>query len=140
MDGGPAIAIVGMSCRLPGASDVRHYWHNLRTGVESISRFRLDQLIAAGVPVGEARHPHYVPVGGVLDGGESFDRAFFGYSPAEAAGTDPQHRVFLEACSSALDDAGIDPERFGGYIGVYAGSDKANPELAPPPPPPRAPG
>ncbi len=130
MDGGPAIAIVGMSCRLPGASDVRRYWHNLRTGVESISRFRLDQLIAAGVPADEARHPDYVPARGVLDGGEHFDRAFFGYSPAEAAGTDPQHRVFLEACSSALDDAGLDPDRFGGYVGVYAGSDMANLDLA----------
>jgi amino acid adenylation domain-containing protein len=124
-----AIAIVGLSCRLPGARDARQYWHNLRSGVESITRFQLDQLIAAGVPADEARHPNYVPVRGILDGGERFDRAFFGFSPAEAAGTDPQHRVFLESCSSALDDAGIDPQRFGGYIGVYAGSDMVNPEL-----------
>ncbi|MFG1644238.1 amino acid adenylation domain-containing protein [Amycolatopsis sp. NPDC049252] len=130
--GAPAIAIVGLACRLPGAGDARRYWHNLRTGVEGISRFRLDDVIAAGVPVEVARHPDYVPVRGLIEQGECFDHAFFGYSPAEAAGMDPQQRVFLEACSAALDDAGIDPQRFGGWLGVFAGSDRVNQDLVDP--------
>ncbi|MEV7097634.1 amino acid adenylation domain-containing protein [Amycolatopsis sp. NPDC051045] len=128
----PAIAIVGLSCRLPGAGGARQYWHNLRTGVEGISRFRLDEVLAAGVPAEVARHPDYVPVRGVIDQGECFDHAFFGYSPAEAAGMDPQQRVFLEACSAALDDAGLDPQRFGGWLGVFAGSDRVNQDLVDP--------
>ncbi len=130
MDAESTIAIVGLACRLPGARDARQYWHNLRTGVEGISRFDMAELLAAGVPPEEARHPDYVPVRGVLGGGERFDHAFFGYSPADAAATDPQHRVFLETSSQALDDAGIDPRRFGGWIGVFAGSDMSNPVLS----------
>ncbi|MFG3691061.1 amino acid adenylation domain-containing protein [Micromonospora sp. NPDC047740] len=124
-----AIAIVGLACRLPGAEDVGQYWRNLRAGVEGISRFELAELLAAGVDPALARHPRYVPARGVLAGGECFDRRFFGYSPAEAAAMDPQQRVFLESASVALDDAGIDPERFGGWIGVYAGCDMMNPAL-----------
>jgi acyl transferase domain-containing protein/thioesterase domain-containing protein/acyl carrier protein len=124
-----AIAIVGVACRLPGATDARQYWHNLRAGVESITRFDLPTLIAAGVEPALARHPRYVPARGVLPGGECFDRQFFGYSPAEAASMDPQQRTFLESSSAALDDAGLDPRRFDGWIGVYAGCDMMNPAL-----------
>ncbi|WP_410656965.1 amino acid adenylation domain-containing protein [Amycolatopsis sp. lyj-112] len=124
-----SIAIVGMACRLPGATNVGQYWRNLRGGVEGISRFDMPTLLAAGVDPALARHPRYVPARGVLAGGECFDWRFFGYSPAEAAAMDPQQRVFLEASSVALDDAGIDPGRFGGWIGVYAGCDMMNPAL-----------
>src|SRR5262249_36685306 len=34
---------------------------------------------------------------------------------------DPQHRVLLECAVEALEDAGYDPDRFPGRIGVYAG-------------------
>jgi acyl transferase domain-containing protein/SAM-dependent methyltransferase len=123
------VAIVGMACRLPGAAGVGQYWRNLRDGVESITRFDVDQLIAAGLEPAVARNPRYVPARGVIEGGELFDRAFFGYSPAEAAEIDPQHRVFLECASAAFDDAGIDPHRFGGWVAVFAGCDMVNPEL-----------
>ncbi|MEO6084691.1 MAG: beta-ketoacyl synthase N-terminal-like domain-containing protein, partial [Umezawaea sp.] len=67
--------------------------------------------------------PDFVPAKGFLPGSENFDWTFFGYSRAEAAGIDPQQRVFLECASAAVDDAGIDPTRFPGWIGVYAGAD-----------------
>ncbi|WP_051767620.1 hybrid non-ribosomal peptide synthetase/type I polyketide synthase [Amycolatopsis vancoresmycina] len=124
-----AIAIVGLACRLPGAENAGQYWRNLRAGVEGITRFDLPTLVAAGVDPALARHPRYVPARGVLAGGECFDRRFFGYSPAEAAAMDPQQRVFLESSSAALDDAGLDPRRFDGWVGVYAGCDMMNPAL-----------
>ena len=124
-----AIAIVGLACRLPGAANSGQYWHNLRAGVEGITRFDLPTLLAAGVDPALARHPRYVPARGVLAGGECFDRRLFGYSPAEAAAMDPQQRVFLESSAAALDDAGLDPERFDGWVGVYAGCDMMNPAL-----------
>ncbi|HEV7980525.1 non-ribosomal peptide synthetase/type I polyketide synthase [Amycolatopsis sp.] len=127
-----AVAIVGMACRLPGANNVGEYWRNLRGGVEGISRFAPEQLVAAGVEPALVRHPRYVPARGIIENGELFDRAFFGYSPAEAVNMDPQQRVFLESCSTALDDAGVDPDRFGGWIGVFAGCDIVNPELPAP--------
>ena len=35
---------------------------------------------------------------------------------------DPQQRIFLECAWEALEDAGYDPGRYSGYIGVYAGA------------------
>src|SRR5260370_34934589 len=34
---------------------------------------------------------------------------------------DPQHRLFLECCWEALEDAGCDPFTYPGSIGVHAG-------------------
>ncbi len=48
--------------------------------------------------------------------------AFFGYSPRDAAFTDPQHRLFLEICWEALERAGYDPQDYPGMIGVFAGA------------------
>jgi phthiocerol/phenolphthiocerol synthesis type-I polyketide synthase E len=124
-----AVAIVGLACRVPGAGDAAQFWRNLKAGKESLSRFSVDDLVAGGLDPAMANDPAYIPIRGKVDGAELFDHAFFGMGPAEAAGTDPQHRLFLEACSSALDDAGIDPQRFDGWIGVFAGCNMVNPDL-----------
>ena len=42
--------------------------------------------------------------------------------PARREITDPQHRVFLECAWEALENAGYDPERYAGLIGIYAGA------------------
>ncbi|XVQ15870.1 type I polyketide synthase [Spirillospora sp. CA-255316] len=120
-----AVAVVGMACRLPGADHLDRFWENLRAGRDTISRFTSDELRAAGVAPESFHHPDYVAARGVLPGGENFDWPFFGYSPREAATIDPQQRVFLECAATALDDAGIDPRRFGGWIGVVAGCELA---------------
>ncbi|MFS8099203.1 acyltransferase domain-containing protein [Lentzea alba] len=118
-----AVAVVGMACRYPKARDIAEYWANLRAGVEGITRFDPAELVARGVDPGRAARPDFVPAKGYLPASENFDWSFFGYSRAEAAGIDPQQRVFLECASAAVDDAGIDPVRFPGWIGVYAGAD-----------------
>jgi acyl transferase domain-containing protein len=51
-----------------------------------------------------------------------FDAAFFGFNPREAETLDPQHRLFLECGWESLENAGYDPERYPGSIGVYAGT------------------
>ncbi len=67
------IAVVGMAGRFPGARSVDELWRNLAGGVESISFFSEDEVIAAGVDPALARDPRYVKAGGVLDGIEWFD-------------------------------------------------------------------
>ncbi len=124
-----AIAVVGMACRLPGASDVDELWANLQAGRDTVDRLDADQLLAAGVAPELLARADYVRARGLLPAGERFDASFFGYSPADAATLDPQHRVFLEACSAALDAAAIDPARFDGWIGVFAGCDMASGRL-----------
>src|SRR5882724_822581 len=114
------IAIVGMAGRFPKAKDIDSFWRNLCNGVEGISFFSDEELEAAGA--GPLRgKSNYVRARGVLEGAELFDAAFFGLSPREAEVLDPQHRIFLECAWEALEDAGCDPEKFDGAIGVFAG-------------------
>ena len=49
-----------------------------------------------------------------------FDASFFGYSPKDAALMDPQHRLFLEVCWEAFENAGYDPAGCPGKVGVLA--------------------
>jgi acyl transferase domain-containing protein/thioesterase domain-containing protein/acyl carrier protein len=116
------IAVVGMAGRFAGARNIDEYWRNLRDGVESLTRFTEEELLAAGVKPAQLRDPNYVPVGAVLPDMEMFDAAFFGFSPREAAIMDPQHRHFLECSWEALENAGHTPAGFQGSIGVFGGS------------------
>ncbi len=116
------VAIVGMAGRFPGAADVETLWKNLRGGVESISRFSLAELLAAGADPAEVEHPDYVPARGAIDGADLFDAAFFGFTPREAELMDPQQRLFLECAWEALEDAGCDPGSYRGAIGLFAGA------------------
>jgi amino acid adenylation domain-containing protein len=117
-----AIAIIGMAGRFPGAADVRQFWSNLCAGVESISRFTVEELEAAGVEPEVLRQPGYVRAKGIIENIEWFDADFFDYSPREAEIMDPQQRLFLECAWEALEDAGYDPLRIQQRVGVYAGS------------------
>jgi acyl transferase domain-containing protein len=117
-----SIAVVGLAARVPGADNAVQYWANLREGVESVVRHTREEMLANGADPAQVDDPDYVPASAPLGSAECFDAAFFNYSSREAAVMDPQHRVFLECAYHALEDAGYDGERFGGLIGVYAGS------------------
>jgi acyl transferase domain-containing protein len=116
------IAVIGMAGRFPGAQNIEAFWHNLRHGVESITRFSDAELTAAGVAPAVLSDPNYVKAWGVLADVEWFDAAFFGFSPREAEIMDPQHRLFLECAWEALEDAGYAADKYHGSIGVYGGA------------------
>jgi amino acid adenylation domain-containing protein len=116
------IAIIGMAGRFPASKDVTEFWSNIERGIESISFFTDEQLQAAGVDHRVLGLPNFVRAGGALENIDLFDASFFGVSPAEARIMDPQQRLFLESAWQAMEDAGYDPERFPGTIGVYAGA------------------
>jgi amino acid adenylation domain-containing protein len=117
----PAIAVIGMAGRFPGAPSLEAFWDNLRRGVESITHFPPEELEDAyGRSV--QNQPGYVRARSILDGVELFDAGFFNFLPREAELTDPQQRVFLEIAWEALESAGYDPAVFPGEIAVYAGS------------------
>lgn len=122
----PEIAVIGMSGRFPGAQNIGEFWGNIKNGVESITFFSPEELSRMGVDPRSAGDPDYVPVKGVLEGIETFDSSFFGYTPTEAEIMDPQMRIFHECCWDALEDAAYDPDSYHGVIGLYAGAG-ANP-------------
>lgn len=116
------IAVVGMAGRFPGASSVAAFWQNLCAGVEAITFFTDEELLAAGVDRQQLANPDYVKAGSLLADIEQFDADFFGFPRREAELLDPQVRLFLECAWEALEAAGCAPEQYNGHIGVYAGS------------------
>ena len=114
------IAVVGMSARFPGARNAEQFWTNLRDGVESVSYFTDEELAAEGIPEALYSNPKYVRAKAILEDVEMFDAAFFGINPREAQIVDPQHRFFLECAWEALENAGYDPEKYEGRIGIFA--------------------
>lgn len=116
-----AIAIIGMSGRFPGASNIEEFWQNLKDGTESASIFSGAELEEAGVPSNLIDHPNYVPVSAVIDDIEQFDSQFFSMSQREAEITDPQQRIFLECAWEAFENAGYIPDEHDVRVSVYAG-------------------
>jgi phthiocerol/phenolphthiocerol synthesis type-I polyketide synthase E len=117
------IAIVGMAVRMPGARSCEQLWDNLRNGVDSIETFEDEELLANGAVTPELlADPNYVRSNAIVRDIDLFDADFFGLSVREAEVIDPQHRVFLELCWEALEEAGHPPDRFEGSIGVFGGA------------------
>jgi len=116
------IAVTGLACRFPGATDAAAFWSLLDDGREGLTRFTDDQLAARGVPRWMRRHPDYVPVGGLITGQDLFDPQPFGLTDGEAALMDPQQRLFLECAWQALEQAGHGGGRGAGAVGVFAGA------------------
>jgi phthiocerol/phenolphthiocerol synthesis type-I polyketide synthase C len=122
-----AIAIVGMSCRLPGADNLEEFWRLLQSGTDAIVDIPPDRWDA-----GYYFHPNpklpgkmYVRGGGFLRDVDKFDAAFFGIAPREAQTLDPQQRILLELTWEALENADIVPASLAGsdtavFVGVAA--------------------
>jgi amino acid adenylation domain-containing protein len=115
------IAVVGLAGRFPGADDLGELWRNLCGGVESVRFYSREELAAAGVAPALLDDPRYVRAGAPLRDVQHFDADFFDFSAREAELMDPQHRLFLECCWEALENAGYDTRTWPGAIGVFAG-------------------
>lgn len=116
------IAVVGYAGRFPGARDADKFWENLCSGVESITFFTEEELERAGTDRATLSDPNFVKAAPVLEGVDMFDASLFGYSPREARGMDPQHRLLLECAWEAMEHAGYDAAKYGGSVGVFAGA------------------
>jgi phthiocerol/phenolphthiocerol synthesis type-I polyketide synthase E len=116
------IAIIGMSVKVPGANSVEEFWQNLAGGVESIRFFSREEQEAIGATADQLDDPAFVPAAATVDDVGFIDAGLFAMTPREAEIRDPQQRMFLELAHTALEDAGYDPARHDGEIGVYGGS------------------
>jgi acyl transferase domain-containing protein/NADPH:quinone reductase-like Zn-dependent oxidoreductase/NAD(P)-dependent dehydrogenase (short-subunit alcohol dehydrogenase family)/SAM-dependent methyltransferase len=115
------IAVIGIGCRVPGASSAEGLWKLVRNGVDAISNLSDAELLAAGVTQGTLDNPAYVRRVPLLDDIDQFDAIFFGLSSEQADLLDPQHRLFFECAAEALEDAAIGPDRLRGSVGVFGG-------------------
>ncbi len=119
---GSEVAVIGLTCRFPGARNYEEFWRNLCEGVETISFLSDDEIEPSLVDPISKDESNYVKAASLLEGADLFDAQFFGLTPREAEIMDPQHRVFLECAWEALEQAGYDPESYRGAIGVFAGA------------------
>jgi acyl transferase domain-containing protein len=119
------IAVIGMGARVPGAADLEQFWRVLVHGEETVSFPDEAQLLAAGVSRQELADPQYVKAVPLIPDVAGFDHDLFGMSQREAEVCDPQIRIFLEMTHAALENAGYDPYRTDGSVGVF-GTTGAN--------------
>ncbi len=90
------IAIIGLACRYPAASNPRDFWRLIRDGREV------------------AQQP---------GNASEFDADFFNLSPREACAMDPRQRLALELSWELLEDAFVIPETVRGQqVSVYLGA------------------
>src|SRR6201997_1734137 len=120
-----SIAIVGASCRFPGANNLDGFWRLLASAGDAVSEIDDGRWSTRFYYHPNRNEPgkSYTWSAGLISGVDLFEPSFFGISPREAAQMDPQQRLLLELTWHALEDAGIPTGKIAGSItGVYIGA------------------
>ncbi|MGW1161473.1 beta-ketoacyl synthase N-terminal-like domain-containing protein [Streptomyces sp. NPDC002513] len=123
-----SVAVIGMACRLPGASGPDELWDLLTDGVDATSetppeRYDVDALHSPTPGPGRIAGRR----AGYVDQVAEFDAEFFGMSATEAVELDPQQRLLLMTAWEALEDAGQRPDLLAGTrAGVFVGNARAD--------------
>lgn len=124
------IAVIGMSCRLPGGIDSPELlWEALIRGDDFVTEVPPDRWDAdeyydpePGVPGRSVSK-----WGAFLDDVAGFDADFFGINERESAALDPQHRLLLETSWEAMEHAGLTRETLSDSLtGVFVGLTHAD--------------
>ncbi|KAI3325140.1 ketoacyl-synt-domain-containing protein [Xylariaceae sp. AK1471] len=120
------IAIVGMSCRLPGnVASPAEFWElcaRARSGYSTIPPERFNTASFQHPNPGKAGCHN--PVGGHFLNTDlaAFDAPFFSLTEKEAISMDPQQRLLLECTFESLENAGIPKHQIVGKdVGVFVG-------------------
>ncbi|KAG6358778.1 hypothetical protein INS49_012297 [Diaporthe citri] len=102
------IAIVGMSCRMPGADDTEAFWEVLNQGLDMHRKVPADRFDVESHcdPSGKRVNTSITPYGCFIDNPGLFDAPFFNMSPREALQTDPMQRLALVTAYEALERSG----------------------------------
>ncbi|KAH7149618.1 polyketide synthase [Dactylonectria estremocensis] len=107
--------IVGLACRVPGATTPSKLWQNISEQKDVQRKMPEDRLNIDGFYHPESSHKG-TDIG-------NFDASFFGISGKEAEAMDPQQRLLLEVVYEALENAGITMQEISGSgASVFCGS------------------
>lgn len=137
------IAIIGISCRLPKASNTDEYWNNLMEELDCKVEFPKRMLEHIKPIVNNRAYAEFMGgryfteeeaedcnLGGYLEDVDKFDAELFNISPKEAKTMDPSHRVLLETVWTAIEDAGYAGDKiYGSRTSLYVGKDHVNDTL-----------
>ncbi len=121
------IAVIGISCKFSNSNSPKEFWNNLKEGTNLLELYTDEELLQMGVEQSTIEDPNYIKLNSHVNGTDSFDYAFFGYTKEEANLMDPQIRLLHEQTWLALEDAGCDPLSYKKKIGLYlAASENLN--------------
>ncbi|XDG01217.1 hypothetical protein ABKA04_000832 [Annulohypoxylon sp. FPYF3050] len=114
------IAIVGMSIKVAGADDTNEFWEILSKGQSQHQEVPKSRI-------GFETHWRDLDTerkwyGNFLNDVDGFDHKFFKKSPREAASTDPQQRLMLQAAYQAVEQSGyFNLPSADAHVGCYIG-------------------
>jgi acyl transferase domain-containing protein len=128
-DDSSAVAVIGVSCRFPGAPDPGSYWALLREGRDAVGEMSPARRALAGLApeTQDSSEGVGARLGGFIDHVDGFDARFFEISPHEADSMDPQQRLALELGWAALEDAAVAPlPMVDAPVGVFVGATRSD--------------
>ncbi|PNP51202.1 hypothetical protein THARTR1_08106 [Trichoderma harzianum] len=105
-----AVAVIGLSCRYPGAEDFEQFWQLVSQGIDThrdLTTERFDLLGSFRATQSASFTEGRRFMGNFLDDVKSADRAFFGYNSKEMLHMDPQQRLLLELAHEAIESSGL---------------------------------
>ena len=118
------IAVIGMSCRLPGADNIHEFWENLISGKDSITQIPVSRFDFASYYDPDSKKPGKMCTkwGGFINDFDMFDSQVFRIHKKAAERMDPQHRLFLEQVWTGFEHAGYSKKDIASVTtGVFAG-------------------
>ncbi|KAF1739695.1 Compactin diketide synthase mokB [Beauveria bassiana] len=127
MSGQEPIAIIGLSCRLPGGnSNPRKLWDFLERGGIASNKVPENRFNINAHWDGSHKPRTMRPLGGMfledVDPAD-FDASFFEISKTDAIAMDPNQRQMLEVVFEALENSGLPLEKLDGApVGCFVGS------------------
>ncbi|WP_162819971.1 type I polyketide synthase [Kordia sp. SMS9] len=119
-----SIAVVGISGRFPNAENLANFWEKLRQGASLYNWHSDDELREKGIRESQIQDETFIKIDTTLQGAETFDPSFFGYTKSEATYMDPQTRLLHEEVWLALEDASCNPLTFDKKIGLIVSASE----------------
>jgi len=111
------VAIIGSSCRFPGANSLDEFWRLMINGEDYLRSPPEDRFYM------NLKEGRIFPRGYLTCPIDEFDTGFFNFNRRQAEFMDPQLRLFLELAWESLEDARIPPSSLWGTdAGVFVGN------------------
>ncbi|AIQ12933.1 SDR family NAD(P)-dependent oxidoreductase [Paenibacillus durus] len=125
------IAVIGVNGRYPDSPNLEEFWNHLQAGencIREVPKERWDWKEHYDSSRKD-KQKSYTKWAGFIEDIDKFDPLFFSISPFEAAGMDPNERLFLETVWATLEDAGYTGEKFAKAnhkVGVFVGNNNSS--------------
>jgi acyl transferase domain-containing protein/acyl carrier protein len=122
------VAVIGMSCRFPGADSLQGFWQNLHDGKDCITTIPTERWsISQYFSEHKTSNKSYSQYGGFINNIDVIYPKLFGIKASEAADVDPLIRLFTECSLAAIANTaggieGLKNTRTGVFVGSRTGS------------------